>query len=67
MVTGLRTAAVGMDRDDFVNLLKTRLESNPEISSDYVLVLVDDVAHPEWSFSSAPLLTVSNFISAFGA
>jgi len=64
--TGLRSAAIGMDRTDFVTLLKMRLESNPEISSDYVLVLVDDVANPEWSFSSAPLLTVTNFITAFG-
>lgn len=65
--TGLRSSAVGMERSDFANLLKQRLESQPDIASDYVLVLVDDVSNPEWSFSSAPLLTVTNFIAAFGA
>lgn len=62
-VDGTRTPHASDSRQSFAdNLCKIF----PDGSSHFVLVLVDDVKE-EWNFSTAPLVTVSTFISQYAS
>lgn len=65
--TGARSAAIGYPRAEVASVIrKLRDDPNVElVGSDYVLVLVDDAGEEEWQFSTAPLMSVDNFISRF--
>lgn len=63
--TGVRSEAVGCSRDQAGAVLAQMLERESVKPSDYVLVLVDDVTDAEWNFSTAPLMSVANFIERY--
>lgn len=62
---GTRSPSIGCLRSQFADKLRSLVDDNPDLSSDYVLVLVDDVTDDKWAFSSAPLMLVSSFLSSF--
>ena len=66
---GTRSPAFGGSRIEVATaLLCWCIEQGAGVGDSHmVIVLVDDATDSDWNFSTAPLLTVKNFIDQFGA
>lgn len=63
--SGVRSPAIGMDRNAFAKSLSDLVPAE-EWDSAYIIVLVDDVKDDKaWEFSTAPVLSVRSFINLF--